>query len=273
MFLWDSLDAPASSCFIINGDQATSYDPLASYTYQWNSGNWGTCTGACGTGNGTQSRTVYCKRSDGIQVSDSFCTGSKPSTTQACTASACTSYSWYTGNWSTCSGACGSGNGTQSRTVYCQSSSGSQVSDSSCTGSKPSTTQSCTASACPVGALEFQLTWTHNSTDTGPDLDLHVVDPAGIQWYFRNAINHSNPNLDIDDQGACSRSNDGDGPERMYWSSPARGTYSYYVHWYTNCSAATSSSYTLRVFVNGSVVETRSGTITSGDSTKYQYTY
>ncbi|WP_321311668.1 DUF4214 domain-containing protein [Halarcobacter sp.] len=61
-----------------------------SLTYSWVEGDWSSCQGECGTNNGTQTRTVQCKASDGSLVNDSYCSGTKPSTSQSCTASECT---------------------------------------------------------------------------------------------------------------------------------------------------------------------------------------
>ncbi|MES2966446.1 MAG: thrombospondin type-1 domain-containing protein [Patescibacteria group bacterium] len=59
------------------------------YTYAWSIGTWGSCgpTSLFNTCSsvGTQSRTVTCRRSDGITMSDSFCTGTKPTASQSCT--------------------------------------------------------------------------------------------------------------------------------------------------------------------------------------------
>ncbi|KPA15798.1 A disintegrin and metalloproteinase with thrombospondin motifs 9-like isoform, partial [Candidatus Magnetomorum sp. HK-1] len=81
-------------------------------------------------------------RDDGYQTSDSYCSGSKPSTSQNCTGGSCT-YSWKTGSW----GYCGS-NCKQTRTVWCERSDGKQSSDSYCSGNKPSTSQNCTGGSC-----------------------------------------------------------------------------------------------------------------------------
>ena len=45
--------------------------------------------------------------------------------------------------------------GTQTRTVYCVNSSGSTVSSAMCTGSKPSTSQTCNSGDCCKGARGF----------------------------------------------------------------------------------------------------------------------
>ena len=60
-----------------------------SLTYSWQLSSWSSCQGSCGTNNGTKTRTVTCKDSDGNSVDDSLCTDTKPSLTQSCTASEC----------------------------------------------------------------------------------------------------------------------------------------------------------------------------------------
>ncbi len=57
------------------------------YTYAWQTSTWGSCRAIseCSS-SGTQTRTVTCRRSDGATVAGSFCTATKPATTQTCSA-------------------------------------------------------------------------------------------------------------------------------------------------------------------------------------------
>ena len=61
------------------------------YSYSWQTSNWSACTlSGC---SGSQSRTVWCQRSDGSTVASSYCTGSQPAASQTCNAvagAACT---------------------------------------------------------------------------------------------------------------------------------------------------------------------------------------
>lgn len=59
-----------------------------------------------------------------------------------------TTYSWSTGAWSACSGACGTNNATQTRAVTCTASTGGSVADGMCSTAKPAVSQACTASVC-----------------------------------------------------------------------------------------------------------------------------
>lgn len=121
----------------------------ADYTYEWQIGNWGNCSAtACGT-TGTRTRSVVCKRNDGQTVADSNCPGTKPATSESCSAQSCDTnytYSWQIGNWSSCNATTCGASGTQTRTVTCKRSDGQTVADSFC-GTKPATSQSCTG-AC-----------------------------------------------------------------------------------------------------------------------------
>ena len=58
--------------------------------YQWETGDWSTCSTANSCGTGTQTRDVYCEHIfNGVIVDDSFCTGTKPNESQSCTVRPC----------------------------------------------------------------------------------------------------------------------------------------------------------------------------------------
>ena len=60
-------------------------------------------------------------------------------------------YSWNIEPWGECTGDCGTNNGTQIRTVSCETSNGLVTSNESrCSVEKPALEQSCTASICPI---------------------------------------------------------------------------------------------------------------------------
>lgn len=113
-------------------------------SYAWVSSGWTSCSATCG--GGTQTQTVTCQRNDGAPVGDSFCTGSKPTSSQACNVGACVPNQWVVGGFGSCSASCGGG--TQSQTVVCQDGNGNVIGDSNCTDPKPATSQSCNTQAC-----------------------------------------------------------------------------------------------------------------------------
>jgi thrombospondin motif-containing protein 9 len=133
-----------SKCKAAKPSTSQSCNTQTCVTYTWHIGAWKGCTKTCG--GGTNTRDVYCKSSTGARVSDSYCHGTKPTATVSCNTHTCVTYKWYAGNWGSCSKTCGGG--TQSRTVYCQASTGAKVSDGYCAGAKPKSSQSCNTQAC-----------------------------------------------------------------------------------------------------------------------------
>ena len=63
------------------------------WSYSWYTGNWSNCSAECG--GGTQTRTVYCKRNDNVQVDDNFCSGTKPISSQSCNIQECAVCKYY----------------------------------------------------------------------------------------------------------------------------------------------------------------------------------
>lgn len=57
------------------------------YLYGWVTGGWSACSVSCG--GGSQTRSVVCQRDDGQVVADSYCSGTKPATSQSCNTQAC----------------------------------------------------------------------------------------------------------------------------------------------------------------------------------------
>ncbi|KJE93909.1 thrombospondin [Capsaspora owczarzaki ATCC 30864] len=137
--------SPYSTC-VVSGGKATCVATTQPTVYTWSSGSWSACSPSCGAG--TQTRTVTCVNSASTTVSDSLCTGTKPATSQSCNNGACGSYAWQQSGFGACSVPCGSG--TQTQTVQCvnTASGNAVVADSFCTGTKPSTSQSCSSTAC-----------------------------------------------------------------------------------------------------------------------------
>jgi len=119
--------------------------------YRWKTGIWSSCTVSCGGGSTT--RTVSCYDANtGVTQSDSTClssstAGAKPATMQACAEQGCPTYEWSMSAWSGCSVACGGGE--QTRSVACRDSVTSLiVADSKCSGTKPTSSQSCSTQQC-----------------------------------------------------------------------------------------------------------------------------
>lgn len=141
--------------------------PLCQQSYAWVIGNW-----VKGSGD-TFSRTVVCRRSDGVVVADSYCPQPKPMTYK--------SYSWVTGEWGACSAnACGT-SGTQSRTVTCVRNDGVVAADQSvCTSEKPVSTQACSAPACNVGVAPIEIIITPSFKTAGVIVSLPADAPSSV---------------------------------------------------------------------------------------------
>jgi len=122
----------------------------------WVPSTWSACSKPCG--GGTQTRSLSCADGKGnTNLPSSACQqvaasiGDAPATSQSCNTQSCQPSQWITGAWSACSEKCGPG-GTQTRTVECQTASGSA---SECpANTKPASQQSCNTASCewrPMG--------------------------------------------------------------------------------------------------------------------------
>ncbi|UTW58745.1 hypothetical protein KFE96_00110 [Kordiimonas sp. SCSIO 12603] len=121
---------------------------VPSYTYSWQTGGWSSYSACSSSGVRTQTRAVYCRRSDGSTVSDSFCGGGKPQPTRSdtCTPPVTYTYSFqYSAfaGWPACTGQATRQN---VRTATCKRSDGATVSNSFCGTPDLVRTDTCTYS-------------------------------------------------------------------------------------------------------------------------------
>lgn len=103
----------------------------------------------------------------------------------------------------------------------------------------------------PSGCISVTLTW------SGPaDIDLHCDGPSGHIYYGH--MQAGSGYLDNDNTSA-------NGPETIYYSNPADGSYSFYIHYYAENSGVTSVDYVVTVNFFGET-EKFSGTISGEGS-------
>lgn len=108
------------------------------------------------------------------------------------------------------------------------------------------------------------------SNSENVDLDLYVQTPDGSIIYYGNESAQGGI-LDVD--CACGGNCDG---ENIFWEngSGPSGQYTYWVEYYGDCgSGSTSSSYTIKVMNNNTVVQTKTGTLNSGESAHWTYNH
>jgi hypothetical protein len=126
----------------------------------------------------------------------------------------------------------------------------------------------------PEGALVITLTW-----DRDADLDLHVVDPSGVEIFKRNINSYERPPpgepvdpeawkkggiLDFDSNAQCVI--DGQRQENVVWKAdPPKGRYLVRVDTFSLCSEITAR-WVVEARVAGNVVGRAEGQSTSGDT-------
>lgn len=127
-----------SMCAGVKPDAVMTSQQTSGCMYAWTAGEFGSLQPACGPTVAT--RTVACRRSDGVVASDSSCaSATRPASTQSGTDYGTCTFGWATSDWSALDTTCGSA--AQSRDVYCQRSDGTRADDGSCTGAKPTASQ------------------------------------------------------------------------------------------------------------------------------------
>lgn len=112
-----------------------------------------------------------------------------------------------------------------------------------------------------LGTGDVQVTLRWQGED---DLDLHVTDPGGDEIYYGNPSSSSGGQLDVDDTAGCG--DGGSHVENVFWPTGGApsGTYSAQVEHFGGCDSGTTTSYTLEVRVGGSLVDSRTESVSPG---------
>ena len=106
-------------------------------------------------------------------------------------------------------------------------------------------------SVMPVGNGDVEVTLTMTAAT---DLDLYVIDPAGVTVYYGNTTSFSGGRLDLDANAACS-GNLGVNNEHIYWprgEAPA-GTYTVRVANFESCIGGAPVDYRVTVTSCGEI--------------------
>ena len=153
-------------------------DPI---TYGWVTGSFGGCSVTCGS-DGYQQRAVQCKDNKLTVVSDAFCSGSKPSTTQPCdpVPPPCITYAWADAQYSSCSKSCGTGKRTRVGSA-CQATTSegikvmvdNQLCVANAKNAEPPTTINCNTQACDL--KYYAGDWSSCSKSCGGGKENRVV--------------------------------------------------------------------------------------------------
>ena len=119
------------------------------------------------------------------------------------------------------------------------------------------------------GNPRFNLQFTNSSN---VDLDLYVQTPSGKTISYSNRTADLGT-LDVD----CMCNSCPQGPnENIYWENGTApsGTYIYWIKYYSTCGGGSAeSSYTLRIIRNGTVLETKTGSLSSGSTPQWTFSH
>ena len=118
------------------------------------------------------------------------------------------------------------------------------------------------------GDVHILLKWNNYN-----DLDLHCVDPSGVEIYFNNKSSPTGGILEID-MNADEFSRNSNPIENIYWPTgrAPEGTYSVYLVYYDMHDTVDETSYIIEVKYGNRTEEFR-GTIRSTDPKRQIYTF
>ena len=138
-------------------------------SYGWQTSSWGSWSSTC-TSSASRSRSVSCIRSDGTSVSGTNCTASKPATSETAAVYSGCSYSWATSSWVDPGASCTDAE-SQTRTVKCRRSDGTNVVWSNCSASSPpsSTRTVSDYSACSTQTSVSWGAWSSSCSSNGTE--------------------------------------------------------------------------------------------------------
>lgn len=112
-----------------------------------------------------------------------------------------------------------------------------------------------------TGDVQATLRWTGDA-----DLDIHVIDPEGVEIFWENIRSPSGGTIDVDMVPTCGQVGSNN-VENIFWpeGESIPGVYqAYVVHYITSCDAP--GTYQLELKIDGQVVASDSGTLGVGES-------
>lgn len=128
------------------------------------------------------------------------------------------------------------------------------------TATPPSTTAPTTTIVLGTGDVQATLRWNGDA-----DLDLHVIDPDGVEIYFENVVSPSGGTLDVDMVPDCGVARSGN-VENVFWpeGGSIAGVYqAYVVHFPGSCGSP--GTYQLELKIDGAIAASDTGTLSVGE--------